>query len=375
MRSKIKILFLILQMKAGGSEKLVLDIISELDRTIFSPSIAWFKDFDLIDKFRNLNIPMYYISKNRRVDLLAMYNLSKIIKENNIRLVNVHHFMPLVYSYFGCKIANKIKVVYTEHSIWEVEQRSFKWNIIGGYLLRNTDAIIGVSKRISDHMGKVYKLYNNKIHTVPNGVIFNYSFERTECKYFSNIPKNHFKICMVANFRNNKNHIFLLKSFNELCKVRNNVHLVLIGQGFKEDAENSENEVKALIAKLRLNRNVSLLGYRDNVQELLCNMDIACLTSKKEGLPISLIEAMAARLPVVGTKVEGIEDVILDNYNGYLVSMGDVKGFSNALDSLITDEKRRKIFGNRSNEIARKLYSMEKCVEKYQNIFLSLVDG
>lgn len=374
MTSKVKILFVILQMKAGGSEKLVLDIISELDRSIYSPSIAWFKGFDIIDKFKKLNIPMYYIPKKKRVDLLAIAKLSKIIKENKIQIVNVHHFMPLVYSYYGCKIANKIKLVYTEHSIWEIEQRPLKWNMIGGYFLRNADAIIGVSKKIADHLQKVYKLPEKKVYTVPNGVNFHKLFKKKDFNFFVNIPNTYIKIVMVANFRKNKNHVFLLNSFNELCKIRNNVHLILIGQGFKEDVENSENEVKTLITKLGLNKKVTLLGYCDNVQELLCYVDIACLTSEKEGLPISLIEAMAARLPVIGTNVEGIEDVIFHNYNGYLVSMGDVKGFSNALNLLVTDEKKRKIFGNRSQEIAFNLYSMDKCIQKYQDIFVSLVN-
>ena len=72
-------------------------------------------------------------------------------------------------------------------------------------------------------------------------------------------------------------------------------------------------------------------------------MDVFCLTSLKEGLPISLIEAMAAGLPVIGTNVEGIRDVIVPNQNGLLVELGDVEGLTNALLSLLENpESSRK---------------------------------
>jgi len=373
--SKIQILFVIIQMKVGGAEKLVFDLISGLDLEKYSPSIAWFVDGDMIDKFKKLNIPMHYISKEKRFDLKAMAKLSKIIKENDIKIVNAHHFMPLVYSFYGCKIFNKIKLVYTEHSIWEIKPSSLKWHVVKSYLLRHVDAIIGVSGKVVDSIQKIYSLDDRNMYAVQNGVNLNELCAKKDPYFFCNISSKDIKIIMVANFRKNKNHVFLLKAFNHLSKLRDDIHLFFIGQGFQEDTENSENEIKALIAKFGLSEKVTLLGYCDNVLEQLCHADIACLTSDREGLPISLIESMATGLPVVGTNVEGIADVIVHDYNGYLVDKGNVIELRDALYSLVVDEEKRRVFGNRSKEIAFENYSMEKCIQKYQLIFESEVNA
>ena len=374
MKKKIKILFVILQMKAGGSEKLVYELISGIDRSIFSPSIAWFKDSDLIEDFKKLDIPLFFIPKKKRIDLSAMINLSNIIKQNKIEIVNAHHFLPLVYSYYGCKINAKTKLIYTEHSMWEIELRPLRWQIVGKYMLNNSDAVVGVSEDISNQLKKTYNLDPQKVHSIANGVNVRKFLKKNKGLDLNlNLAENIIKIVMVANFRRNKNHIFLIKTFNELYKIHRNVHLYLIGQGFNDDLENSEAQVRNTIVTFNLTKKISLLGYRDNVHEIISQMDIACLTSDNEGLPISLIESMAAGLPVVGTNVDGIKNVIIPNYNGFLVEKNNIRQFSNSLSKLIVDKNLREVFGKRSQELAFEKYSMKTCIGKYQNLFIGQI--
>jgi glycosyltransferase involved in cell wall biosynthesis len=375
-KNKINILFVILQMKPGGSEKLVYELISGLDKSIFSPSIAWFRDMDMVKDFEKLNIALYYVPKIKRLDLQAVASLSKVIKTTKPQIVNVHHSMPLVYSYFGCKLRNHVKLVYTEHSLSEVKIDSLLWNSVKGYMLKNCDAIIGVSEEISNSLRMTYNLKQKQVYSIKNGVNINkFSKGNDEVNQAGAMGHHHVCIVMVANFRKNKNHVFLLKSFSDLRKKYNNVHLVLIGQGFKNDPENSEHEILDTIKKLNLGSSVSLLGYCQNVSELLSQMDIACLCSDKEGLPLSLLEAMAAELPIVGTNVEGIRDVVLHNYNGFLVEKGNIQKFANALDILVKDRELRKTFGRRSREIAAQQYSLENCIKEYEKLFMDLLES
>lgn len=365
-----------IQMKAGGAEKLVYEIISEIDRSKFEPSIAWFKDFDMIESFKKLNIPLYYVPKRKRIDFQAMYKLSKIIRQNNIQIINAHHLMPLVYSYYSFLVSHNVKLVYTEHSMWEIETRPFKWNLATKYMLRKASAIIGVSPEISNYMREKYKINTEKVHYVRNGVkVKNFSMAYGKKLSIDELKdqQNKIKIVMVANFRRNKNHIFLLNAFKELHEQNKNVHLVFIGQGFNADLENSEDLIRKKIMDLGLNENVSLLGYRDNIPELLSLMDIACLTSDKEGLPISLIESMAAGLPVVGTNVEGINSVIVDNYNGFLVEPNNIKNCYEVLKKLSEKKNMREIFGERSKKLALEKFNFDNCILKYQKLFTSIV--
>jgi glycosyltransferase involved in cell wall biosynthesis len=102
-------------------------------------------------------------------------------------------------------------------------------------------------------------------------------------------------------------------------------------------------------------------------------MDIFCLTSWKEGLPISLIEAMASGLPAVGTDVEGIRDIIIPGRNGFLVKPGDVKGLKEALSTLMRDNSLRLRLGAESRFLARNAYSLQQCVNQYQELFMSVL--
>jgi glycosyltransferase involved in cell wall biosynthesis len=162
-----------------------------------------------------------------------------------------------------------------------------------------------------------------------------------------------------------------VKAFAELRKIYNNVKLLLIGQGFEFDPENSEQEIREFVDNAGLKKEILFLGFRSDIPALLNLMDIFCLTSFKEGLPISLIEAMAAGLPVVGTDADGIRDVIVPNKNGFLVSLGDVMGLKVALLALLRDGQLRQKMREESRSLAMKTYSLDQCIAQYQDLFIS----
>jgi glycosyltransferase involved in cell wall biosynthesis len=373
---KINVLFVIMQMEMGGSERLVHNLALKLDRGLFNPSVAWFFGDRILKEFNDLNIPLYHVPKIRRIDLSSMRKLGAIVKDNVIHIVNAHHFMSVVYSFYGCKIRNHAGLVYTEHSEWEVERIPLKWRIMGNCLLKHADGAIGVSPAVTMQIKNKFKIDKSKTLTISNGVdleAFEGENERQTLRKKLGIADNEKIIGTVANFRKIKNHIFLLKVFNEFVREYKNVRLLLIGQGFEGDVENTEEELRNYVNEKGLGKNVLFLGYRSDIPELLKIMDIFCLASFKEGLPISLIEAMAAGLPVVGTDVEGIRDVIIPNKNGFLVQIDDVKGLKNVLQNLIKDESLRNKFGEESKSLARDTYSLEHCVKQYQDIFSSII--
>ena len=375
---KINILFLIMQMGMGGSERLVHNVVLKLDRKAFNPSIAWFYGDRILKEFQDLDVPLYHVPKMKRLDLGTMNELGKIIRNNNIHIVNAHHFMSMVYAFYGCKIKNHAKLIYTEHSEWEIDKISRKWEIVGSYLLDRADAAVGVSTAVSRQMKKKFRMPETKNITIQNGVdleTFSCCRSKTALRKKLGIARDEKVIGIVANLKKVKNHVFVLRAFNELVHDLNKVKLLLIGQGFEGDAENSEKVLREFVIEHNIGRNVVFLGYRSDIPELLNIMDIFCLTSYKEGLPISLIEAMAAGLPVVGTNVEGIRDVIIPNTNGFLVQIGDVKGLTNSLSALIQNDLLRQKFGEQSRILARESYSLAGCVKHYQDLFFSTINS
>lgn len=368
---KVNVLFVIIQMALGGSEQLVLNLIRNLDRNRFSPSVAWFFGDTVLEEFAALNIPLFHVPKSKRFDFNTMRHLAAILTENNIHVVNAHHFMSMVYSFYGCKVKRHAKLIYTEHSEWEVEAISKKWQLLGTGLLRCVDRTVGVSSAISDCLQRKFFILPSRLETIENGV---------NLKKFSTIEnkltikeKLGFRpddkiIGIVANLKKVKNHIFLLNAFKELAEEYDKAKLMLIGQGFKDDPENTEKEIKNFIEIHDLNNKVIMLGYRADIPELLSVMDVFCLTSKTEGLPISLIEAMASSLAVVGSDVPGIKNMIEHGCNGFLVPQNNTEILKNMLLDLVRNDSLRMSMGSQSKLVANS-YSMEYCIKNYENLF------
>lgn len=366
-----------LQMEMGGSERLVHSLSLNLDRKLFNPSIAWFFGDGILDEFKKLEIPLYHVPKIKRFDFLTMRKLGRIINDNDIQVVNAHHFMSMVYSFYGCKIANKKKLIYTEHSDWELEKISWKWRKTGSYLLKISDGIVGVNGKVTNMLKSTFNLDPSKAFTIQNGVdIKKYKKlqKNNTLKMKLGIAENELVIATVANLKKIKNHIFLLHAFKEVLKEFKNVKLVLVGQGFKNDKDNTEKDIRGFINKNGLGKNILLLGYRSDIPAILGVTDIFCLTSFKEGLPISLIEAMATGIPVIGTDVDGIKDVINPNINGFLVKIGDMEKMKSALYTLLNDESLRKKFGRESKVLATRNYSLRRCISQYQELFMPVLE-
>ena len=369
--NKINVLFVVMHLKGGGSERLVHNLALKLDRKFFNPSIAYFFEDGALKEFSKYEIPLYHVPKNKRFDISTIKGIGEIIRKNNIHIVNAHHFMPMVYSFYGSKVKNNCKLIYTEHAKSEVDKILWKWQKIGGYLLNRSDAAVGVTGEVSEAIHNKFKLHSSKVFTIKNGVDLNAyrdSNNKEKLKKELGIAEDEKVIGIVANLKRIKNHFFLLKAFEKLTKKNNKVKLFLVGQGFENDPENTEEELRIFVDKNGLKEKVLFLGYRADIPDLLNIMDIFCLTSFKEGLPISLIEAMAAGLPIVGTDVEGIRDVISHNKNGFLIQLDDMDGLRSALQKLLHDESLRQRFAQESKLIAR-TYSLGQCVSEYENLF------
>ena len=184
--SQIRILFVMVQMGMGGSEKLIWTLAKGLDPSLFSPSIAWFKGNSVINEFEDLNLPLYHIPKTKRFDVRCIKKIAEIIRNNGISVINSHHFMPTVYSFYGAKIGNSVRLYGTCHSQWEIDEIPFHWRIIGKQILKRSDATVFVSKAICDKARAAFNLSNKKLITIENGVDIEGVYRKNSREKFRN---------------------------------------------------------------------------------------------------------------------------------------------------------------------------------------------
>ena len=220
------------------------------------------------------------------------------------------------------KIKNKIDttIIYTAHGFHFFRGAPIKnWLFyypIELFLSRYTDILITINKEDFNLAKKNFK--SKKVEYVPGvGIDLSkfYPSKTVRNKYRKkfNILDGDMVLISVGELNKNKNHKVVIEALNDLKKT--NIKYFIVGRGKKED------ELKILIKKYKLEKNVFLLGYREDVLPLLNMSDLFIFPSKREGLPLSLMEAMACGLPVICSDIRGNNDLIGNNDGGYLVNL------------------------------------------------------
>ena len=328
-----------LQLDAGGSERVVLDLARNLNLFDFDIYVAAFKGGVLEPKFREVCKEIFFIEKKTGLDLSAMLKLSKIVAQNSIDVVNAHHYMPCFYSFLGTRLLNRKRLLYTEHSVPEVVNvfksihgKLFNW------MLYRMNSVIGVSRGITDEFKRSYPRHAEKFIEILNGVDiekFTCRDHREKIRKEFGFSSEHFVVGMVANFRKVKNHACLIRAIARLENDCPQLSLLLVGTGFYGDTENSEGDIRRMIEDFDLGKRVIFAGYQGDVPTILSALDAFCLPSFSEGLPVSVLEAMAAGVPIIGSNVKGISEVVEDNKTGLLFNSNNCVELSHKIYDVI----------------------------------------
>jgi L-malate glycosyltransferase len=374
-RKRIRILFTLIQLNTGGTERIVLDLLQNLNRSLFEVYVAFFLDGSLRDAFSEACNGLFQITKKRGVDPEAMMRVFKIIKEKEIDVVNAHHYMCFFYSFVAGKILSSRALVYTEHSVPEVEEISGIHRFLSNLFMYRTNAVVGVSKEIAEVLSHKFPAHSKKTLSIPNSVDverFNLSADRERVRAEFGLDPDDFVVGTIANFRRVKNHVCLIRAFGLVREKHPNARLVLVGRGYPGDTENSEGEVRRLIGELQLDGCVVMAGYRENIPEILQCFDVFCLPSLSEGLPVSALEAMAAKVPVVGSDVRGIREIVLHGATGMLFPSNDDRALSRALDSLIRDNGLRRDLREKAFAFVSQTHGMKQWISAYEGLFQSI---
>lgn len=373
-QQKVNVLFVMLQLDAGGSERVVLDLAQHIDKEMFNVYVACFSGGQLYQDFSDACTKLFYVKKRSGLDHRAMLKIGAIIQSYNINIINPHHYSPFVYSYLGSKIFHNRSLIFTEHSVPEVVGLSMKHKHICNILCYRTNAIIGISNEIAASFKKLFPAHSKKVVYIPNGVnidLFSTPVDRNRVRAELGILSTDIVIGMIANFRRVKNHVCLIKSFYALSATHPNVRLVLVGRGFPNDAENSEYDIRKLISSFGIENRVILTGYRSDIPRLLKTFDIFCLPSFSEGLPVSILEAMASKIPVVGSNVRGIREVISPENTGLLFPVNDHVLLAGEIERLMNDAEFRLRLKEKAFDYVSRNHGMRQWIDKHQTLFLS----
>lgn len=362
---RVHVLFIVTEFGTGGSERLVLELSRSLDRREFEPAVVAFSGGELEKALSRHGIRTILIEKKPGIDISLMFKLSGIMRREKTDIVCTHHFMPLFYAFPGAVLRRNVRLVHTEHAEWELKNLG-GWKPVAAFMMKHADATVGVSWRVTHCLGDRFKVPGDRIACIQNGVdlaLFRNPSDKSVLKQRLGIDPGCHVIGMVGNLRPEKNHKFLIDAFRLLIRELPNCVLVLVGEGpLRRDLEQYAPE-------LLMEKKLMLLGVRNDIPDIMHSFDVYCLPSLHEGLPMTLLEAMASSVPVVGTDVEGIRDLVQDGINGLLSPLGDSEKLASRLREVLQDESLGKKLVENGTVCVRNDHDLRRMVDRYAGLF------
>jgi glycosyltransferase involved in cell wall biosynthesis len=328
-RGKPRILYLVTRAERGGAQTHVLDLACSMQPD-FEVSVATGEEGFLTEACRERAIPVYVLPHLQRevrpmADALAFGEIWQLIRKLRPDLLHLHTFKAGFLARLAGRIL-RIPSVYTIHAwLYGTAAVSRFSSLLSGpcerLAARWCERIITVS-RAGARILRGHRIGSfSKLVTIHNGL--------PDCSERARIsPTKTPVITMVARFIEGKDHDLLLRAFAGIPK---GPRLRLIGDG------PTRASVESLARELGIQEQVDFLGNRDDVASLLATSDVFVLASRSEMLPISILEAMRAGLPVIASDVGGVGEAIAHNENGFLVPSGSVNALAQALADLTND--------------------------------------
>lgn len=358
----MKIALVCNNLSSGGAEKLVYDMAIEIKKKNISVDVILTTKFlGVYDKDLNeKGINIIYLNKGNENTIYKFSNIFKLVKVlKKYDVVHIHVFpVQLWGAIASIFLPKKIKFITTEHSTNNRRRNIRIFKIIDRIMYSNYNNIIAITYKVEKNLREwIGNDFN--IDIIENGIdLKRFSCaENKEFNFFEDFDKNKEKILiMVSRFVPAKNQNTLISSLKYLSNTR----LLLVGEG------ELIGKSKELVNRLNLEKRVKFLGFRKDIPELLKYADLIVQSSNWEGLSLSMIEAMASGTPLIGSRVEGIIDLI--EKKELLFENGNEKELAEKIKTLL---ENKELYKNMSNYLKEKSknYSIEKMIEKYLKIY------
>lgn len=337
--ARIRVLYLMPGLGMGGTERVVLDCASHLDPDSFETSVGVLYDGDMRQQFEARGVPIHSL----REGILSALAVSRVLATQTglrriargVDVVHTHHLPMLFYGALAAVPRRPWKWVHTEHCIPTIPDYYPPWLLrLGQHLLRLPDALVGVAEPVTAYYRNSVPNVSARTFTISNGIELDHftpCTDRLSNRRPLGLPADAWIIGTVGRLRPQKNHALLVRALAKLLGSVANAWLVIVGDGELEDS------LRSLAGELQVLHRVAFLGSRRDIPEILGCFDVFCLPSFFEGMPISLLEAMASELPVVASDVVGIREFIHDAEAALLFPSNDPDALCDALRTLHRD--------------------------------------
>jgi len=365
-KKKIRVLEAIRQGLIGGGETHVLELVSKMDKEVFQPLVLSFTDGAMVDSLKSLGIPVYVINSEKAFDWTVWKKVKKLIIDEQIDLVHAHGTRANS-NVFWAATTLKIPLLYTVHG-WSFhpDQTFLKRRLrelSEKFLTSKATTTICVSQSnqsdgVNRFSMKRSTIINNGIDTEkfnPNGV-----FKNIRQEY--GIQSNKTLIGFFVRMTLQKDPLTVIRAMKLISEQTKDIVLLMVGEG------DLKSEAVALAKNLNLTKETLIFdNFRQDVPDLLHAIDIYCLPSLWEGLPIGLLEAMAMKKVVIASPIDGTKEAIIDGINGIHVPVGKPQKLADAILSIHKNKELQKKLSENAIKTIYKKFTLNEMVKNIEN--------
>jgi glycosyltransferase involved in cell wall biosynthesis len=369
---RVRVLWLINGLGPGGAERLLHSHARVADRERFDYEVAYLlrRKSALAADLERAGVPAHPLGARRRTDVAAFRRLRRLIRDGRYDVLHVHS--PLVGGVARAVVRTLPRdrrpiVVSTEHNEWS----SFKppTRLLNAAMFRGDAAHWAVSEQVRQ---SIWPSRRDRVEVVVHGLVLDDVARdegvRAAVRAELGAAPDDVVIGTVANYRVQKAYPDLLHAARAVLDADPRVLFVAVGQG------PLQGEIRALHDRLGLGDRFLHLGQRDDVPRLLSGWDVFTLASHYEGFPVSVMEALAAGLPLVVTDVGGIAAAVTDGVNGRLVRPGRPDELAAALLDVARDADARARMGVAAYTEGRR-YDIRRAAGRIEQVYLDLVEA
>ena len=322
-----------------------------------------------------LPVPVHTFPASRSLNPLVLWRsvlaLRKIIRQGNYDVIVPHMFWGGLITRLAVAFRRRGRLLYANHALGCYPAR--KWHVRAGFYL--------IEKVLSPFMDAITILNQHDFDLVSRGKIVGRDVlvfklgsvgidaqaikeivEKVDVPVYREqlgVPKNAKVVCFVGMFIPAKGIMQFLKIAREVSGTLENVFFLIAGAGPLEQ------KVRDYVDSHNLQKQVALLGWRNDPVQIICASDIFCLPTENEGAPVAVQEAMACGTVVLTSCVPGCMDVVEDGKTGLLVDRDDITDFSNKLRMLLGDDEKRREISSNALSAARERFDVGCCAPSW----------
>ena len=315
-----------------------------------------------------------HLHRQPGIDRGCARRLRAFADREGAQILHAHQCTPFFQAMLSRGLTGRRPVVFTEHGRNFPDLPSRKRSVVNRLLLRRRDRLFGcgdaVRKALIDNEG----FPADRVDVIYNGVDLDALSEpgsgaREKIRAEFGYAPTDFVVVQIARLHELKDHQTALQTIDVARKQMPELRLLIAGEG------DQRSFIEQTIRERGLEEFVTLAGTRSDIADLLAASDAFLLTSISEGIPLTIIEAMAARRPVISTAVGGIPEMITGGESGFLAPARDPRALAAALLTLHRDPSLRHSMGNAGERRARQLFSLNGMLDSYRRVYREVLAG